>query len=249
MSLIENNMTKKHLLLQQKTEFLFSVFLLPLFFTISITMKKLIFAGLFGLLLFLGLPASLHAQTEAESQPPSVTRIENYLQTLGTARARFLQTAPNGAQTIGTFYLNRPGKLRFEYDDPVEDFIVADGYFIYFYDAELGEQSNAPIGQTLADFLLRPDLQLSGDITVTDIRRGGKLLQVTLVQTEDPGAGSITLGFEEDPLKLKKWRVLDPTGAITEIELFKLQTGMALDDNLFVYMNPNRMDGQPHYND
>ena len=217
----------------------------------------------YALALLFIIPSCASAQTESaapqtakaaqqgreQKQPPSVARIEKYLQTLTTARARFLQTAPNGAQTIGTFYLNRPGKLRFEYDDPIKDFIVADGYFIYFYDSELGEQSNAPIGQTLADFLLRPGIKLSGDITVKDIQRTGRLVAATLVQTDDPGAGSLTLGFEENPLKLKKWRVTDPTGAITEIELFKLETGMALDDNLFVYMNPNRLDGKPDYNE
>lgn len=188
-------------------------------------------------------------QAANTAQPPSIKRVEQYLQNLTTARARFLQTAPNGAQSIGTFYLNRPGKLRFEYDDPIEDFVVADGYFIYFYDAELGEQSNAPIGQTLADFLLRPGIKLSGDITVTEIKRGAKLLQVTLVQTDDPGSGSITLGFEENPMKLKKWRVTDPMGSITEIELFKLESDISLEDNLFVYMNPNRLDGIPSYNE
>ena len=210
-------------------------------------MKNLLIALVTAL--FLLAPDITVAQAQAQTQPPSVKSVEQYLRTLTTARARFLQTSPNGAQSIGTFYLNRPGKLRFEYDDPIKDFVVADGYFIYFYDSELGEQSNAPIGQTLADFLLRPDIKLSGDITVTDIQRGGKLLQVTLIQTDDPGAGSITLGFEENPLKLKKWRVIDPTGAITEIELFKLESGIPLDNNLFVYMNPNRLDGQPNFNE
>ena len=97
------------------------------------------------------LTGPLHAASE---RPPSVVRAETYLRDLDTARARFLQTAQNGSQLAGTFYLNRPGKLRFDYDDPVEDFIVADGRFIYFYDSQLGEQTNAPIGQTLADFLV-----------------------------------------------------------------------------------------------
>lgn len=180
---------------------------------------------------FLSFPA-------AAGQPPSVKKAEDYLRTLGTAQARFLQTAPDGSQYIGTFYLNRPGKLRFEYDDPVKDFVVADGFFIYFYDAELGEQTNAPIGQTLADFLLRTDLKLSGDVTVKDVERKGGLLQITLAQTADPGAGALTLGFDENPFALKKWRVTDPQGAVTEVELFQMQTGVKLDGSLFAYRDP-----------
>ncbi|MBI4031808.1 MAG: outer membrane lipoprotein carrier protein LolA [Proteobacteria bacterium] len=191
------------------------------------------FFVIFALLFLLCAPAA--ADNE---MPPSVRGAEEYLDALGTAKARFLQTASDGSQFIGTFYLDRPGKLRFEYDPPVKDFIVADGIFIYFYDSELKEQSNAPIGQTLADFLLRADLKLSGDVTVADVKRDGGLLQITLTQTKDPGAGSLTLGFEEKPIKLKKWRVVDPQGAVTEVELFQMETDVKLDKKLFVYADP-----------
>ena len=184
-------------------------------------------------LLLLSLPAFAAPDTA-----PSVKKAEEYLRDLGTAQARFLQTASDGSQYIGTFYLDRPGKLRFEYDDPIEDFVVADGFFIYFYDAELEEQTNAPIGQTLADFLLRADLKLSGDVTVTNVERKGGLLQVTLTQTGDTNAGSLTLGFDEKPFALKKWRVTDPQGAVTEVELFQLQTGIHIDSALFTYQGP-----------
>lgn len=162
-----------------------------------------------------------------------------YLNGLGTLKARFLLTAADGSQQIGTFYLNRPGKLRFEYDPPAKDFIVADGLLIYFYDAELKQQSNAPIGQTLADFLLRKNITLKDDVTVDRVMQGGGLLQITLHQTDDPGAGSLTLGFTEKPFQLKKWRVVDPQNQIVEVELFQVETGLKLDSNLFQYRDPN----------
>lgn len=170
---------------------------------------------------------------------PEISRAETYLKTLGTARARFLQTAPDGSEATGTFYLSRPGRLRFEYDPPAKDFVVADGLLIYFYDGQLGEQSNAPIGQTLADFLLRGDLRLSGDVRVVEVKRAGGLLQVQLVQTGDPQAGSLTLGFSEKPFSLRKWRVVDSQGLITEVELFDLEAGIALAPGLFVYRDPD----------
>ena len=136
-----------------------------------------------------------------------VQQAEEYLQNLDTARARFVQTTHDGTQLVGTFYLERPGKLRFEYDPPIEDFVVADGYFIYFYDASAGEQTNAPIGQTLADFILRGDLKLEGDITVQSISDAADLKLIELAQTADPGAGKLILGFQKDPVQLKKWRI------------------------------------------
>lgn len=194
----------------------------------------LLFLGVFGL------PAFASAAEKTKDFKDDVQAVERYLQGLTTAQARFVQTTPDGTQLVGTFYLERPGKLRFEYDPPLEDFVVADGFFIYFYDAELGEQTNAPIGQTLADFFLRKTLKLEGDITVKSVKRGGGFLQIELAQTDDPEAGSLTLGFKEDPLTLSKWRIVDPQGLITEVELFYLKTGITHPKELFVYMDPDR---------
>lgn len=209
----------------------------------------------FGLAFFLSaaaLPAFAQDKGGAKPAAPvetvltdyaaEVKAAENYLNKMTTAKARFLLTAADGTQQIGTFYLNRPGRLRFEYDPPARDFVVADGVLIYFYDAQLGEQSNAPIGQTLADFLLRQNIRLSGDVRVDRVMRGGDLLQITLKQKDDPGAGSLTLGFIENEsdqsLTLKKWRVVDAQGQTVEVELFQLQAGMKLDSKLFVYHDP-----------
>ena len=194
-------------------------------------MKKLIL--LFALLLI--------ASPALADNASDIAHAEDYFRNLTTAKARFIQTASDGKQTRGNFYLQRPGKLRFEYDPPLTDFVVADGLFIYFYDGQLKQQSNAPISQTLADFLLRKNLKLSGDLKVSKINRDGGLLQMTIVQAAEPGAGSLTLGFEEKPqFQLKKWQVRDSTGNITEIELFNVETGMELPSKLFVYLDPNK---------
>jgi outer membrane lipoprotein-sorting protein len=194
------------------------------------------------LLLLAAAPARAELPT---GRPPSIAKAEEYFANLHTAKARFLQTAQNGKQLAGTFYLNRPGKLRFEYDPPVRDYVVADGLFIYFYDGELNQQSNAPIGQTLADFLLRDNIKFSGDLKVTQVVRGGGLTQISLVQKADPGAGKLILGFTENPFELKKWRVVDASGAVTEVELFDIEKNVKLPNNLFVYRAPS---GARRYN-
>lgn len=190
-------------------------------------------------LCLLAMPAYSSGEVDINPiDPAKVKKIETYLNTLGTARARFVQTTHSGTQLVGTFYLDRPGKLRFEYDQPIEDFVVADGTFIYFYDAEAREQTNAPIGQTLADFILRRQLNFDRDLTVTryDDRHG--LIQVEVVQTADPGAGSLTLGFDPEPLQLKKWRIVDAQDMITEVELFYLKKDVTHSSGLFVYRDP-----------
>lgn len=179
----------------------------------------------------------------------TIAKAESYLSNLKTAQARFVQTTHDGNQLVGTFYLDRPGKVRFEYDPPVENFVVADGVFIYFYDAVLEEQTNAPIGTTLADFFLRKEFSLDGDLQLRAAKRVDNTLMLEVVQREDPEGGSITFAFGEEPMELKKWRVVDPQGMITEVELFYLKTDVDLDSDLFRYVDPKKMDGKPSYND
>lgn len=200
-------------------------------------MKQIVLA-FFALILLLTPHQGAAEKTDGFEK--DIAKVEKYLQNLTTARARFVQTTHDGTQLVGTFYLQRPGKLRFEYDDPIKDFVVADGFFIYFYDAELGEQTNAPIGQTLADFFLRKDLSLSEDVKVKSMRRKGGFLQMELTQREDPEAGSLTLGLKEDPLTLSKWRIVDAQGLITEVELFYLKTDIKHPADLFVYTDPDK---------
>ncbi len=197
-----------------------------------------LFAIFFALAILLTPHNSAAEKTEKFNE--DVAKVEEYLKNLSSARARFVQTTHDGTQLVGTFYLQRPGKLRFEYDDPIKDFVVADGFFIYFYDAELGEQTNAPIGQTLADFFLRKDLSLNDDVKVESVKRKGGFLQVELTQRSDPEAGSLTLGLKEGPMTLSKWRVVDAQGLITEVELFYLKTDIKHPSDLFVYADPDK---------
>ncbi len=209
-------------------------------------MKKYLCFCVFAILAVL--PIHAHAQNVKEARAEDIERAEKYLQDMKTAQARFVQTTHDGTQLVGTFYLSRPGKLRFEYDPPIENFVVADGAFIYFYDADLEEQTNAPIQTTLANFFLRKDFSLSDDLIVKEAKEAAGLLQITVIQAEEPDAGSITFAFGTKPFELKKWRVIDGQGLITEVELFYLKTGVALDSSLFYFVDPKKTDGKPSYN-
>jgi outer membrane lipoprotein-sorting protein len=189
---------------------------------------------------------ALNVNAQSNRDVHDVARAEKYLRDLGTVKANFIQRAGDGGQLSGTFYLNRPGKLRFEYNE-VDDFIVADGLFIYFYDSELKQQSNAPIGQTLADFLLRKDLSLTEDLRVKNIENVAPYQIITLVERDDEGAGVVKLFFETAPYALKKWQVIDATGMTTEISLSNMQRDVELRPSLFAYFAPKS--DKPQYNE
>lgn len=173
-----------------------------------------------------------------EGDQAVVQSVSDYLNGLVTLKSRFVQTANDGTQAKGSFLLKRPGRLRFQYDAPVTDFIVADGLMIYYYDGKMKQQSSAPISKSLADFFLRKNLNLSGDLRVSDVKRAKGLLNLTLVQAKDPLSGTLTLTLTENPLELKSWRIVDAQGLVTTVQLSDTVTGIPLDNNNFHYYDP-----------
>ena len=179
--------------------------------------------------------AALTPQDQADLQ-----RIEAYLGNIKTLQAPFQQTNPDGSTAEGELYLSRPGKMRFEYQPPVQMFIVSDGNYVAVDDLELKSVQFFPVDSTPVWFLLREAIKLSGDVTVTRFERGPKSLRVTCVQTKDPNAGAITLVFQDDPLVLKQWIVLDPQHRLTTVALVDPREGVQLKPEMF-YL-PNRAD-------
>lgn len=189
----------------------------------------------------LGAPA--FAQRPPAGKQPSlsdqdradVARIESYLNGLRTLTARFVQVAEQGGVAEGRIYLQRPGRLRLEYADPVPLLVVAARGQIIQHDKELKQTTYLPLSSTPAAILLRENVSLSGGITVTGVERGPNSVRVTLVQTEDPRAGRITLAFAERPLQLTNWVVVDGQGATTRVALSEIQNGVQIPAQLFEF--------------
>lgn len=199
---------------------------------------------LFGVVLAaLLLAGPVNAQTAiAPQDSETLRRVEAYLQSLTTVQARFVQHSEAGGFAQGTFYLSRPGRMRIEYDPPIPFLYVADGFWLTFWDDELKQRTDVPLGSTLADFLIREDVSLAGDITVRDLRRSSRFgeVEVDLIQTDDPGAGMLTLVFNAEPMAFKRWTVLDAQGLFTEVTLNDPAYGVALEDSLFIAPRPER---------
>ena len=160
-------------------------------------------------------------------------RVEDYLKSLSTLKSRFLQTASNGSVASGKLFMSRPGKLRFEYDPPVSILMISDGIFLIYIDKDLDQVTHVFLKSTPVNFLVREDIRMDGDITVTKITRSRGLLRLTIRDTDEPGKGSMTLIFADKPLALRKWTVIDAQNIRTNVMLAGVETGMKLDPRLF----------------
>lgn len=198
-------------------------------------MLKKILCGL--ALVIAALP--VHAATNS----PYVAQAEQYLQAMKQAKAQFQLIAPDQTMRTGTFYLKRPGRLRFEYDQEPKDLIVADGTLLHYYDGGTHQVQSAPIQSTLANFFLRSDMKFTKDLNVSGVEEDTEYVHISLVQKKDPESGNITLSFSKAPFEFKGWRVAEYNGNITRVRLRNIQVNPQLPAALFNYKDPSGKGG------
>lgn len=176
----------------------------------------------------------------SEADRADLARIEAYLNDLTTMESRFLQFSPNGVAE-GRIMLDRPGRLRIEYAPPVPVLMVASSLLLMYHDTELKQTTFLPVSETPAALLIDEEIRLSGDVTVTAFERAPKAFRITLVETDAPDTGSVTLMFQDAPLRLAKWRVIDAQGTAIDVALLEPRFGVAFKNagELFSTVDPN----------
>jgi outer membrane lipoprotein-sorting protein len=196
--------------------------------------RRILFAA--GLSL-VGLPALTKAAAAQMSQQDraDLARIEAYLNGIHTLRAHFVQTAPDGSLSQGLAVMERPGRMRFQYDPPAPFLLIANYGILFFHDAQLNQTTNIPLGRTPLGILLAEQTTLSGDVTVTRFVRLPGQFQVSLVRTASPGEGSLTLIFADNPIALRQWTVTDQQGKQTRVAFTNMELGTHIDASLFDY--------------
>ena len=161
-------------------------------------------------------------------------RIEQHLNTSRTVRARILQVASDGSYAEGMLHIQRPGRMRLEYDPPNPTMIIADGINLIYVDRELEHATAVLLRFTSAELILREDLSLSSeDLLVTGFSRSPGVIRISLVHAKDPLEGRIMMVFSDKPLELRKWIVTDAQGIKTTVSLLGPEFGIKLDPALF----------------
>ena len=183
--------------------------------------------------------AGAQAQNPLTAQDRAdIVRVETYLNGVRTLHARFMHVAPNGSTSEGQAWLQRPGRLRFEYDPPSPFLLVGGNGLLVFHDSQLRQTSNIPLGSTPLGLLLQDNLRLSGEVTVSGIARLPGQLQVSLFRTKSPADGTLTLIFADAPLALRQWTVLDAQRQETRITLYNIELGGTFSQKLFEFVDP-----------
>ena len=178
-------------------------------------------------------PASIFSTFDA-NQKAQAARVSAYLSSLQTLAGNFVQIGPDGTKTKGDFYIQKPGKVRFEYDAPSPIDIVADGSTVAVRDRKLATQDIYPLSQTPLRYLVSDRIDLLKDTNVVNVTADDVFISVTIEEKQALiGTSRLMLMIGVQDGRLKQWTVTDPQGYDTTVAIYNLDTARKIDPGLF----------------
>ena len=179
------------------------------------------------------LPANIFATFDA-NQKAQAARVSSYLSSLQTLVGNFVQVGPDGSKTKGDFYIQKPGKVRFEYDAPSPIAIIADGSSLAVRDRKLATQDIYPLSQTPLRYLLSDRIDLLKDTNVVNVTADDVFVSVTIEEKQALiGTSRLMLMIGAKDGQLKQWTVTDPQGYDTTVAVYNLDSSKKVDPGLF----------------
>ena len=178
-------------------------------------------------------PASIFTTFDA-NQKAAAAKVSAYLSNLSTLSGNFVQVGPDGSKTTGDFYIQKPGKVRFEYDAPTPIAMVSDGQSLAVRDTKLATQDIYPLSQTPLRFLLSDRIDLMKDTNVVAVTADDLYTSVIIEERNAVvGTSRLMLMVGTKDGQLKQWTITDPQGYDTTVAIYNLDTAKKPDPGLF----------------
>ena len=199
--------------------------------------------AMFGVLAVCALPAAAQIVSVVPLSEQNITdlgRIEAVFNSIHTMSASFVQTTDTEISQ-GTILLSRPNGLRMEYQDPAPHLLVGRGNTIMYHDRHLLQTTFLPLDRTPASFILQENLRFDETLVITGFVSRGSIRRVTVAQAGNVEAGSITLMFEDQPLRFVGWRVTEQGGGDINIALVEPHYDVPIDEDLFRPIDPKSL--------
>jgi outer membrane lipoprotein-sorting protein len=190
--------------------------------------RRAFIGGAGALLLTAMLPLDFaHAQGSATAQ-----KIADHFSSVKTMQGEFVQFGPRGEQTGGKFFLSRPGKIRFNFEEPSPMRVISDGKSVVIGNRKLKTWDIYPLSKTPLALLLSNKIDLGGK-TVREVKEEPDLITIKLGDRSLFADSTITMMFDPKTFDLRQWTITDQQGKDTSVMIFNVQAGVTLDDNVF----------------
>jgi outer membrane lipoprotein-sorting protein len=181
--------------------------------------------------------APVPAAQPAVDRNAIVDRVSKELTAVKTAQGKFSQIDARGVQQSGNFYINRPGKIRFEYTSPEPMFIISDGTTVSIQEPKRKSYDSAPLKASTLNLFLRTNVDLKRDGNIADVTSSNGSHFVTLVDKSGEAQGKMILEFRASDFELLGWRALNGSEE-TRVRLSDTQRNVSLKPALFVVKAP-----------
>ncbi len=197
--------------------------------------------------------ATEHVVPLVEAVDSAKQQMARFLKNLTTLKAGFEQSVldsqhRSATRTQGTFFLKRPGRFRWNYSEPDEQQIIADGKSIWLLEPDLKQvsvQGQESALQGTPAMLLISGEPVEKHFEVIDIGKSQNLNWVELIpRSEESQFIRILLAFKND--QLTRMEMTDQFSQISRIQFYDLVLNVELDDALFVYERPIDFDLYSH---
>nr|WP_244493849.1 outer-membrane lipoprotein carrier protein LolA [Aureimonas sp. AU4] len=158
-------------------------------------------------------------------------RVADHFSSVKSMRGEFVQFDAAGNQSEGTFALERPGRIRFDYKGtPVR--VIADGSQVAVNNRKLNTWDLYPLSKTPLKLLLDQRIDLSG-ANIQSVKEGPDLTTIVMGDKSIFGSSRITMMFDPSTYDLRQWTIRDAQGKDTTVMIYNVQDGASVDKDQF----------------
>ena len=168
----------------------------------------------------------------AQAASATAQKIADHFSSVSTMSGEFVQFGPKGEQTGGKFFLQRPGKIRFNYEAPSAYRVISDGKSVVIDNKKLNTMDLYPLSKTPLKLLLDDRIDLSGD-RVKDVKEETDMTTILIADKSVFGNAKITMMFDPKSYELKQWTITDGQGKDTTVMIFNVKQGVKFDQDIF----------------
>ena len=181
----------------------------------------------------------------APEQLDQINKVSGFFNGFQTLTGQFVQVGPRGNVSNGTFYISKPGKMRFEYNPPSPYLIVSDGTWVVIKNKKNKRTDHYPLSSTPLKLVLGEDVDLTKEARILDVASAEGSITLTLASKNRSVPGRLQIVYNEATASVEQWAIVDGEGRRTTVSLSELKVGGQHDAALFKVKRPrnNRAKG------
>ena len=159
--------------------------------------------------------------------------VKEYLKNLNTLEATFIQISSDGDIKRGKIFFRLPGKLRIDYIEPNDLLITSNGFWLTIQNKKLKQTNNLPLDRTPLNLFLTKKFKFEGNSNIK-FKTENEVITLTFFGDEKVKESKFELEFNSNPLKLRKWIIIDEFENKTSVMLQNIKKDVKLSNKIFI---------------